>query len=128
MAWINYNPNPKNSAAIDCSVRALCKALDLDWDTAFLVLMAKAYEMKNVPSANSVWGAVLRDHGFSREILPNTCPQCYTLEQFCKDHPEGVFVVALDDHVACVIDGDVFDSWDSTGEMPLYYFFKEDEK
>ena len=94
MAWINYNPNPKNSAAIDCSVRAICKALDLDWDTAFLVLMAKAYEMKNVPSANSVWGAVLRDHGFSREILPNTCPQCYTLEQYLNPVPIPAYQVA----------------------------------
>ena len=56
--------------------------------------MAKAYEMKNVPSANSVWGAVLRDHGFSREILPNTCPQCYTLEQYLNPVPIPAYQVA----------------------------------
>lgn len=33
--------------------------------------------MGDLPSANGVWGAYLRQHGFARNIAPNTCPDYY---------------------------------------------------
>ena len=79
-----------------------------------------------MPSANAVWGAYLRSQGFKRHIIPNTCPDCYTLNDFCEDHPNGMYIVALQNHVVAVNDGDYFDTWDSGEEMPLYYFSKEE--
>ena len=62
---IKYNPNPKGRRVGDCAVRAITKALDLDWDTAFALISAEAYAQKNMPSANVVWGNVLYRHGYS---------------------------------------------------------------
>jgi len=34
-------------------------------------------------------------------------------------------ILALSGHVVCVMDGDYYDTWDSGGEVPLYYWRKE---
>lgn len=120
-----YNPNPTGKRVGDCTVRALCKATGLCWTGVFAGLCLKALELHDMPSANQVWGAYLRSQGFRRYILPDTCPDCYTVQEFCADHPEGMYVLALNGHVVCVEDGDWYDSWDSGAETPVYYWAKE---
>lgn len=120
--WSFYNPNPTGAKVGDCSVRAISKALNKSWDKAYADLALQGYVMSDMPSANSVWGALLKSHGFEREAIPNTCPDCYTMGDFCRDHPFGVYVVAMSGHVATVIDGTLFDSWDSSQEIPIYYW------
>lgn len=81
--------------------------------------------MLDMPSSNAVWGAYLRGQGFKRYVIPNTCPDCYTIGQFAADHPQGLFIVATGAHVVTVDGGTIFDTWDSSGEVPIYYFTKE---
>lgn len=71
---------------------------------------------------NAAFGAVLRQHGFERKIIPNTCPDCYTIKDFCRDNPEGVFVVGTGSHVVAVIDGDYIDSFDSGDLLAIFYW------
>ena len=125
--WVEYNPNPAARRVGDCAVRAVAKALDTDWETAYATIAAAGFRMGDMPSSDSVWGAVLRQNGFYREAIPNTCPDCYTAEDFCRDNPEGVYVLGFGGHVATVQDGDLFDSWDSSREVPVYYWFRKDE-
>ena len=75
--------------------------------------------MKNMPSVNKVWGNYLSSIGFERYLLPNTCPECYTVREFCHDNPEGIFILATGSHVIAVIDGNYYDAWDSGDEMPI---------
>ena len=124
--WIKYNPNPAGRAVGDCAVRAVAKAMDADWETAYGLIAAAGYAMGDMPSSDSVWGAVLRQHGFTRSAIPNTCPDCYTAADFCRDHPKGTYVLGFGNHVATVKDGSLYDSWDSTKEIPQYYWTKED--
>ena len=84
--------------------------------------------MADMPSSNGVWGAVLRQHGFYREAIPNTCPDCYTAADFCHDHPKGIYVLGFGNHVATVIDGVIYDSWDSSQEVPQYYWYRKDKR
>ena len=79
MAWVEYNPNPRRNRVGDCAIRAIAKATDQDWEMAYTGLYVKGYSMGDLPSANSVWGAYLRDRGFKRAIVPNTCPDCFTI-------------------------------------------------
>ena len=127
MAYEQYNPNPKGSRVGDCTVRAISKALDKSWEASFAGLTAKAYELCDMPSSNTVWGAYLRDYGFVRDIIPMECPDCYTVADFSRDHPQGTFVLALRGHVLTVRDGTIFDSWDSSQELPLYYWHKKED-
>jgi len=124
--WVEYNPSPTGRRVGDCAVRAVAKALDTDWETAYALIAVNGYAMGDMPSSDSTWGAVLRQHGFYRKAIPNTCPMCYTAEDFCKDHPEGVYVLGFGGHVATVVDGTLYDSWNSSNEIPQFVWFKED--
>lgn len=89
--WKEYNPNPTGRRVEDCSVRAVAKALGISWEDAFALLSKNAYQMGDMAHSNSVIGSVLRMHGFYRKAIPNTCPDCYTAEDFLRDHPRGTF-------------------------------------
>lgn len=126
--FIEYNPNPVGRRVGDCSVRAISKALDIDWETAYVLLSMNGFSMGDMPSSDSVWGATLRQRGYSRKSVPDLCPDCYTAEDFCRDHPQGTFVLGFGGHVATVRDGMLFDSWDSSQEVPQFYWTKEEKE
>lgn len=119
-----YNPNPAGRNVGDCAVRALAKALGIDWEEAYMMLATAGYNMADMPNANSVWGAVLRMNGFYREGLPSTCPDCYTADDFARDNPVGVYVLGFGSHVATVKNGILYDSWDSSQEIPQFFWTK----
>lgn len=84
--------------------------------------------MGDMPSANHVWGAYLRAKGFTRRIVPDTCPDCYTVREFAEEHPHGTYILALSGHVVAVKDGNYYDTWNSGDETPIYYWFRKDEE
>ncbi len=122
-----FNNNPTGRKVGDCAVRAVSVALGIDWETAYDLIADAGYNMGDMPSSDSVWGAVLRQHGFYRKAVPMSCPDCYTVEDFAHDHPRGVYVLGFGGHVATVRDGFLYDSWDSSNETPIYYWFKKEE-
>lgn len=124
--YVQFNPNPVARSVGDCAVRAVAKALDVDWENAYALIAAAGFRMGDMPSSNSVWGAVLRQRGFTKQVIPDTCPDCYTAEEFAADNPEGTYVLGFGNHVATVVDGDLFDSWDSSNEIPTYYWHREE--
>lgn len=123
-SWMMYNPNPSGRNVGDCAVRAVSKALDTDWETAYALIAKAGYLMNDMPSSNSVFGAVLRQNGFYRHAIENRCPECYTISDFVDDHPEGTYVVGTGNHVVTVKDGILWDSWNSLNEIPVYYWEK----
>lgn len=128
MAYVEFNPNPVGRKVGDCSVRAVAKALGMGWEAAYIALVMNGLQMGDMPSSDSVWGAVLRQHGFYRKSIPDTCPTCYTAEDFCRDNPHGTFVLGFGGHVATVVDGDLFDSWDSSKEIPQFVWFRKESE
>lgn len=124
--WIKYNPNPTGRQVGDCAVRAVAKALKIDWEEAYMLIAANGYAMGDMPSSDSVWGAVLRQNGFYRSALPNYCPDCYTASDFAVDHPVGTYVLGFGGHVCTVVDGDIYDSWDSSQEIPVYVWYRKE--
>lgn len=125
--WQEYNPSPVKARVGDCAVRALACALDISWDEAYIKLTVQGFNMCDMPSSNSVVNAVLKGSGFTRESIPNTCPNCYSFKDFCDDHPTGVYILGTGNHLACVKDGILMDAWNSEEEIPLYYWSREEE-
>lgn len=123
--FINANVNPASNIVGDCVVRAIAFATNQDWDSVYLWLCLQGYVMKDMPNSNNVWGVYLRTRGFERHIIPNTCPDCYTVRDFCHDNPTGAFVLATGSHVIAVVNGDYYDTWDSGDEVPIYFWSKE---
>lgn len=127
MAYIYYNPNPNGRFTGDCVIRSLAKALNLDWDHAYLLVMLEGFELKDMPDVNYVWESVLLKHGFTKELLPINCPNCYTVSEFAERFSHGRYILATGSHVVTLIDGDWYDSWDSSREVISYIFRRDIE-
>lgn len=121
-----FNPNPVGAArARDCVIRAICAVFDISWDDAFDILAERAKEMGTTMDENAVYGSILRQYGFNRAVI--NCSDCLTAQEFCVDNPNGVFVLGFDGHVAAVIHGQIWDTFDSGDEILMYYWFLPDE-
>lgn len=125
MPYQFYNPNPKGIKVGDCSVRAVSKAIGKDWTDSYIGLCSEGLIFRDMPSSNYVWGMYLKKYGFEEARIENVCPDCTTVSRFAKEHKKGRYVLACQNHVVTVIDGDYFDSWDSGDEIVLYYYKKE---
>ena len=125
MSYVNYNPNPARKLVGDCVIRAIAKSLNKDWEDVYLDVVMLGYQMHDMPSSNAVWGAYLIDNGFKRYVIPDTCPECYTVEEFVEDNPELTGILATGSHVIAVGNGNYYDTWDSGNEIPIYYWRKE---
>lgn len=120
-----HNENPNNKRVGDCVIRAISTVLNQPWGVTFWGICLKAAQKFDMPSSNSVWGEYLLEQGYRRIAINNEC-NCYTVEDFCNDHPKGRYVLGTGTHAIGVVDGEYFDIWQSGGETPIYYFESEE--
>lgn len=127
MGFIQKNYNPLNKHVDDCVIRAIATVTGKDWDEIYLALVSEGYYEKDLPNGNMVWGNYLLSHGFSRHSIPDTCPLCYTVKQFVKDHKYGIYVLGDGSHAIAVVHGYYIDTWDSGDRTVLFYYRKDDD-
>ena len=125
--WQYINLNPRKKSVGDCTIRAIGIATDRNWYDVYLDLCLFGMLMCDMPSSNAVTTSYLKNKGFRRRTIPDDCPDCYTIENFCQDHPNGTFVIGTGSHLTTVIDSVLWDSWDSRNETPVYYFEKMED-
>lgn len=123
--FIYTNPNPYNKFTGDCVIRAIAVITNSTWEKAYTDLCAEGLLQADLPNESSVWGSYLRKLGFKREIISNSCPDCYTIEDFANEFPYGEYVVCTGTHTVAVIDGLIYDTADSSQDTPIYYYYKE---
>lgn len=121
--YLNVNPTRQNTG--DCVVRAISVLMDQSWAWTYFMICLQGFILFEMPSTNNVWETYLYHNGYRRTSIPNTCPDCYTVKDFCRDFPYGKYLLALNGHVVAVIDGDYYDTWDSGNEIPLFYWRKD---
>ena len=122
--WIEYLNNPFGLRVGDCVIRAISKALDKSWEETYIDLCVQGFMLGDLPNSKANFSAYLRHKGFKRRTIED-CPDCYSIEDFCQDHPKGVYVIGTGTHAVCAINGNTYDAWDSSRECPVYYFEKE---
>lgn len=79
----------------------------------------------DMPSSNKVWSGYLLSLGYKRYLLPESCPDCYTVKDFCADHKQGSYLLSIGNHVVTVISGNYYDAWDSGNETPVNVYTME---
>lgn len=122
MPYIYLNLNPMLRDVGDCAIRSIALATDSSWDYIFSKLVELAFVKKDVLISNDIWQTYLESINFIRYRIPNTCPLCYSVKDFCIDHPFGIFILGTGSHVVTVIDGNYYDTWDSGNEIPVYFW------
>ena len=128
--YVYLNVNPDKKRTTDCVIRGVSFVLDQDWETTFTHIAVECIKEHDMPEYNYVWAGYLRRRGFRRFMIPDTCPDCYTVKDFCRDNPIGTYLLVIvgygsdGGHVVAVRDGNYFDIWDSGNEVPTYYWVK----
>lgn len=120
--YIKSNINPSGKQVGDCVIRAISVALNQSWEKTYIELAIQGFMMADMPSSDNVWNEYLKNKGLTRYIVPDICPDCYTVRQFANDHPTGSYVVFVGQHVVAVADGNYIDTWDSGDRIPIYYW------
>lgn len=121
-----YNPNPKGLMVDDCTIRAIACIFNKSWEDSYTELITKGYMMCDNPTSKNVFNSYLSSKGFVRRIIPNTCPDCYTIDDFSRENSTGEYIVSTESHVVAIKEGDIYDSWDSSLEIPVYYWSKKE--
>lgn len=120
--WVKCNPNPLGRETGDCVIRAISIATEQSWRKVYRDLCTLGEIECDMPNSNSLWGLYLHDMGFEQFLLPESCPKCISVKAFCDRYTEGVYIIGTGDHAVCCIDGDWYDSWDSGGTTPTYFW------
>lgn len=123
---VSYNPNPQANRVGDCVVRAISKLTNQEWEKTYIDLCIEGLCMCDMPSANNVWGSYLKHKGYKRKVIPEEKCDCYSVADFCRDHPHGKYMLALNGHVVACENGNYFDLWDSGQEVAIYFWYKEE--
>ena len=121
----HFNPNPCGKAVGDCVIRAVSKVENMSWEQVYISVCVFGYVYCDMPSSNAVWSAYLKSRGYTQHAVPDNCPLCYTVKDFCREHDRGSFLLGTGTHVVAVVDGDYYDAWDSGNEVIDRYFTRE---
>lgn len=112
-----YNANTRDANVGDCVKRGLSVAYSMDYDEVSRELNAIKRELGvSQYNISPVFERFMRDRGDSFRNLSEDV----TLAEFCDDHRSGVYVVLVGKvpgsrtHLAAVVNGDIYDSWDSS--------------
>lgn len=126
MAFEYYNPSPVGKRTGDCVISALSKVLNKSWEEVFMELAEVGLSIYETIESNATWDLYLRENGFTRHAIPNTCPHCFTIEDFSYEYPFGAFVLGTGNHAVAVVDGIIYGTWDPSNEIPIVYYQMEE--
>lgn len=112
-----YNANTHNVHSGDCVKRAISLAFNLDYEYVAKLLRQKAKELKiSSWQFPTVFIPVIKDllpYGDLKEISVEA-----TIEEFAEHYNIGTYIVSCGNkypnHLLCIIDGNIYDSWDSS--------------
>ena len=108
--YVYYNANPRGRNVNDCTVRAVCLATNKTWDSAY-------EELSRFAQAQAIMPDEVRyiDEFLSRRYKKICgCKDNFkiTVEEFGIQYPNGTYLITMNGHITCMIDGTVYDTFD----------------
>ncbi|WP_455057836.1 hypothetical protein, partial [Jutongia sp.] len=111
----------------DCSIRAFCKALNMEWTEVFDLLVPYARNAQCLLNQKPCYEKALSDLGWIYHSVPRG--QKTTVADMARYHKEVAICYVksgFGTHLVTVKDGKYFDTWDS-GSKILYGYFSKGE-
>ena len=128
--YVYYQPNKKDikDQVGDCQVRALSKALNLSWIEAFDLTIPLCRELQTYTIFDGCLEKTkesMRKLGFDYHGISNKRgSKRPTVDEFAKNHPNGIYICTVTHHVVAVVDGKYYDTWDS-GWRSMYGYYEK---
>lgn len=101
-----YNANVHGKYVNDCAVRAISLAEGKSWDVTYTELSAIAQQH----------GILLDDVDFIEPLLDSRynrlCYDSKTVGEFAEEYPRGTYLITMNGHITCCIDGVIYDTFD----------------
>ena len=113
MAKFKYlNVNPRKITTNDCVTRAITLVSELPYEVVSkkLWLTADLYECDRL--------CKFCYSNFIKNVLNYNETNCdrLTVGEFADKHPKGSYLVRIQGHLTCIIDGVIYDIWDCRDE------------
>lgn len=124
MAWKYYNANPEGRKVNDCTVRAISLATGRSWDDAYVMLSEYARAQRIMPDEVDYIDDFLRTH------FEKICGCKYrqmTVRDFAREARKGTFLITMNGHITCCIDGCIYDTFDP-GDRYIWDIYKVEQR
>lgn len=128
-----FNPNPtarykKDGTPMkwhkgDCVIRALCASTDKTWKEVYTEMSMRGLEKCTMPNSDEVIEWMLEKNGFERKSFKREIKKP-TINEFCKAHPNGVYVIRMSHHLVTIKNGKIWDVWDCGAWSVRSYYQK----
>lgn len=106
-----YNNNPRGNNISDCVIRAVALAENISWSECQEKMSTLARKR----------GQMLDSVEFVENYLdyhyPRQCHVSKTIGEFTKECSVGVYLATMNGHITCIIDGDVYDTFDCSDRV-----------
>lgn len=111
--FVYYNVNPDGIETEDCVTRAISLASNLPYEE----IQEKLYYTARLLNCDKLCVCCYRhllDDVFKYQRMD--CDGLFVGE-FADMHPDGVYLLRIDGHITCCIDGVIYDIWDCRNEF-----------
>ena len=106
MSYKFFNANARGNFVNDCTIRAISLAEGKSWHETY-------EELSDLAQYN---GIILDDVRFIEPLLDSRydreCFENKYVGEFAEEHPRGVYLVTMNGHITCCIDGVIYDTFD----------------
>lgn len=109
------NINPRQRKVDDCTVRAIALATRRSWDETFKELCNFAQAQAIMPND------VIYINEYLDRNFETVCGCKGKIEMrvgdFVKEHPRGTYLITMNGHITCSIDGCIYDIFDPSDRI-----------
>ncbi len=121
-----YNANPKGKFTCDCVVRAICTALDESYNQILREMFEMQIETGYEYTDSKCIDKYLKSKGWKKMKQPRKANNTkYTGKEFHKIY-KGICIANIGgNHIVCIKNGKVYDTWDSTNGCIGNYWVKD---
>lgn len=121
----NYNANPHNKKAQDCTIRAISTALGETWGETYKGLFEIGFKKGRMPNEKNTFKEYLKKKGYDMEKQPRKANgKKYTIKEFFEQEAETnkTYIILVRHHLTCIKKGTLIDTWNCSSYIMRNYW------